>query len=142
MLNPMKPEDLEVASWLAAALRAGVRDIERSSALRAPAAVRLHIESLEALVALGKAASRTGHDRSRQATTSVDEIDRPADDAGVKKLVTAKEAGRRLGVSARTVDRLRVAGQLPSVKVSGARRYHVDAVDAFAATRDHEDHPR
>ncbi|MHB1433604.1 MAG: helix-turn-helix domain-containing protein [Streptosporangiaceae bacterium] len=54
-------------------------------------------------------------------------------DAVPDRLITAAEAARRLGVSARTVDRLAERGDLERVKVLGATRFRASDVAAIVA---------
>jgi excisionase family DNA binding protein len=44
------------------------------------------------------------------------------------EVISMAEAARRLGVSARTVQRMVARGELPSVKVGAARRVRLDGV--------------
>jgi excisionase family DNA binding protein len=46
-------------------------------------------------------------------------------------LVTKKEAAALLRISARTIDRLRAAGQLKAVRVRGAVRFSPAEIDRF-----------
>jgi excisionase family DNA binding protein len=47
----------------------------------------------------------------------------------MERLLTKKEVGERLGVSTRTVDRLRSIGKLPAVKFGGVVRFRPADVD-------------
>jgi excisionase family DNA binding protein len=51
------------------------------------------------------------------------------------RLLKKSEVAQILNVSARTVDRLRVLGMLPSVKLLGAVRFSPEDVEAFLAGR-------
>lgn len=50
-------------------------------------------------------------------------------------LVDRREAARLLGVSAGTIDNLRIRGELPSVKVAARRLYDVDDLRRYVEAR-------
>lgn len=50
-------------------------------------------------------------------------------------LVDRREAGRLLGVSPGTIDNMRNAGELPSVKLRGRRLFDVDDLRRLIAAR-------
>lgn len=51
----------------------------------------------------------------------------------MEKLLTKKGAAALLGVSVRTIDRMRAAGQLRCVKVGGGVRFRVADLENFIA---------
>lgn len=50
-------------------------------------------------------------------------------------LVDRREAARLLGVSAGTIDNLRLRGELPSIKVASRRLFPIEGLRAFIAAR-------
>lgn len=50
-------------------------------------------------------------------------------------LVDRREAGRLLGISASSVDNLRLAGELPSLKIAARRLYDVADIQQFIDAR-------
>jgi excisionase family DNA binding protein len=54
--------------------------------------------------------------------------------APAHRLLAVEQAASYLGVSRATVERLAYRGDLPVVKVGGATRYAIDALDDFIAT--------
>jgi len=53
--------------------------------------------------------------------------------------LNARQAGRRLGVSRKTIDRLAASGALTRHRVSDrSARYHIDDIDAYARSRAEE----
>lgn len=57
-------------------------------------------------------------------------------------LLSPLEAAKKLGISRATLDRLRIAGEIPSLKVGGSRRYRVDAVIAYVDHAEAVAHPK
>ena len=55
-------------------------------------------------------------------------------------LLTTKQVAQVLNVSTRTVESLLLNGTLPSVKLGGARRVHIEALKEFGTCRGREDY--
>jgi excisionase family DNA binding protein len=52
-----------------------------------------------------------------------------------RRLFTAAETARMLGIGESTVHDLRKAGDLGSVKIGSSRRFSIEAIDAFVPRR-------
>lgn len=52
-----------------------------------------------------------------------------------RSMLTVREVMRRLGLKERTVRELLATGELPSVKIGGARRVETAELEAFIAAR-------
>jgi len=59
----------------------------------------------------------------------------PPDPGPHERLMTVREVARRLGVSAALVYRLSQRNELRSLRIGGALRFQLDAVESFLAAR-------
>jgi excisionase family DNA binding protein len=72
-------------------------------------------------------------DRGRQETTNLAEDDGDGDTPLMALALNLRRIGDALDVSERTVQRLVISGELPSVKIGKARRVRVDDLQRFVA---------
>lgn len=70
-------------------------------------------------------------------TTSADSRRHPAYDTNhlPRAMLTRDDAAAYLAVSKRTLDRLVHAGDIPAYRIGGHRRFRIEDVDSFIASR-------
>jgi excisionase family DNA binding protein len=117
-------------------------DLDPALALHLAMALQLHAKSCRnnglpfpsELQHLAEACwARAKGDSNRQGPTSLAEVVEQVQGAPVALLMDTSEAAEVLAVSQRQVERLVASGELPSVRVGGARRIRRADLEAYVA---------